>query len=89
MLTPWTVIEFWAQPRASPTQGATQRALTIIKAIVGHSAKDITSGYGRSDGQLYDLTTLDSELQRLRYEGLDLTALEGKRPWRAVRSSFD
>ncbi len=61
----------------------------IIKAIVGHSAKDVTSGYGRSNGQLYDLTTLDSELQRLRYEGLDLTALEGEQPWRAVRSSFD
>ena len=40
-----------------------------MKELLGHAQTDVTSGYGRRQGNLHELGDLNDELQRLTSPG--------------------
>ena len=55
---------------------------SILKELLGHAQTDVTSGYGRRDGYLHSLEELNEEIQRITFNGLDLSHLLDVKPWR-------
>ncbi len=58
-------------------------SVSVMKELLGHAQTDVTSGYGRRGGHLYELEALNEELQRISYPGLDVTHLLDSKPWRS------
>ena len=56
----------------------------VIKALVGHSNRDVTAGYGRINGALFPMAVLNDALQMIRLDGLDLKHLYSTCPERLV-----
>ncbi|MDX7953467.1 site-specific integrase [Lichenihabitans sp. Uapishka_5] len=55
---------------------------SVMKELLGHAQNDVTSGYGRVDGSLHDLSKLDDEIQKMTFRDLNLDRLLGLTPWR-------